>query len=144
MINVNDFVSSCFSLFLMFYLYTTSMITFYIPVILLYGFDWFTTSYIVFFSFTYILMLISYALASLETPGIVPSSYIDLYPSKEFVENLPKNSKRPRWCNVCNFPKPPRTHHCSACNKCVLKMDHHCTHIYIILRFLVKYVYWIL
>lgn len=29
-------------------------------------------------------------------------------------------------CKKCMKPKPPRTHHCSVCNSCVLKMDHHC------------------
>nr|XP_031842861.1 palmitoyltransferase ZDHHC16A [Nomia melanderi]XP_031842862.1 palmitoyltransferase ZDHHC16A [Nomia melanderi] len=29
-------------------------------------------------------------------------------------------------CKKCIKPKPPRTHHCSACNRCILKMDHHC------------------
>ena len=32
----------------------------------------------------------------------------------------------PRWCRVCDAPKPPRTHHCSVCKKCRLRMDHHC------------------
>lgn len=31
-----------------------------------------------------------------------------------------------RFCSLCQLPKPPRTHHCSACGRCVLKMDHHC------------------
>lgn len=29
-------------------------------------------------------------------------------------------------CKKCDYPKPPRTHHCSVCKKCILKMDHHC------------------
>jgi palmitoyltransferase len=32
----------------------------------------------------------------------------------------------PRFCKTCNVFKPPRSHHCSACRRCVLKMDHHC------------------
>ena len=35
-------------------------------------------------------------------------------------------SKRRRYCLMCNVFKPERCHHCSACNRCVLNMDHHC------------------
>ncbi len=35
-------------------------------------------------------------------------------------------SKRKRYCLMCNVFKPDRCHHCSACNRCVLNMDHHC------------------
>ncbi|RKF64259.1 Palmitoyltransferase pfa4 [Erysiphe neolycopersici] len=31
-----------------------------------------------------------------------------------------------RWCNKCQYIKPPRAHHCKKCAKCVPKMDHHC------------------
>lgn len=31
-----------------------------------------------------------------------------------------------RFCRKCQTFKPPRTHHCSACNRCIMKMDHHC------------------
>jgi hypothetical protein len=34
--------------------------------------------------------------------------------------------QRPRWCRKCKAWKPPRSHHCSASRKCVLKMDHYC------------------
>jgi hypothetical protein len=36
------------------------------------------------------------------------------------------DSKRRRYCLMCNVFKPDRCHHCSICNKCVLNMDHHC------------------
>jgi palmitoyltransferase len=36
-------------------------------------------------------------------------------------------------CKKCIAPKPPRTHHCSVCNKCVLKMDHHCRELLLII-----------
>lgn len=35
-------------------------------------------------------------------------------------------TKRKRYCLMCNLFKPDRCHHCSACNRCVLNMDHHC------------------
>ncbi|XP_065828000.1 palmitoyltransferase ZDHHC16-like [Oscarella lobularis] len=31
-----------------------------------------------------------------------------------------------KFCHKCMQMKPPRTHHCTACKRCVLKMDHHC------------------
>ncbi len=37
-----------------------------------------------------------------------------------------QESKRRRYCLMCNVFKPERCHHCSACNRCVLNMDHHC------------------
>ena len=36
------------------------------------------------------------------------------------------DSKRTRYCLMCNVFKPTRCHHCSMCNRCVLNMDHHC------------------
>lgn len=47
-------------------------------------------------------------------------------PGQLTVSNHKKSSNKPRYCNHCHIPKPPRSHHCSECNKCVLKMDHHC------------------
>ena len=36
------------------------------------------------------------------------------------------DSKRTRYCLMCNVFKPLRCHHCSMCNRCVVNMDHHC------------------
>ena len=36
------------------------------------------------------------------------------------------DSKRTRYCLMCNVFKPLRCHHCSMCKRCILNMDHHC------------------
>jgi palmitoyltransferase len=50
-------------------------------------------------------------------PGIVPPNW-GFYMGDE--------TKRRRYCKMCNVWKPDRTHHCSVCNRCILNMDHHC------------------
>lgn len=46
-------------------------------------------------------------------------------------------------CKKCDSPRPPRTHHCSICNKCILKMDHHCRILYILIYIIVIINNWI-
>jgi len=50
-------------------------------------------------------------------PGLVPPNW-GFYMGDE--------TKRRRYCKMCNVWKPDRTHHCSICNRCILNMDHHC------------------
>merc|ERR1719420_1571954 len=50
-------------------------------------------------------------------PGVVPPNW-GFYMGDE--------TKRRRYCKMCNVWKPDRTHHCSICNRCILNMDHHC------------------
>ncbi|CAE7754319.1 PAT14 [Symbiodinium sp. CCMP2456] len=47
-------------------------------------------------------------------PGVVPPNW-GFYMGDE--------TKRRRYCKMCNVWKPDRTHHCSICNRCILNMD---------------------
>lgn len=123
---LQDFASTCVALFLMFWLFTSSLTAIVIPWYQLMGFSHWNITVISVLSVSFLLCLISYAAASLTSPGRVPKWFIELHSSKEIVESHPVNAEKPRWCGKCNAPKPPRAHHCSACGVCVLKMDHHC------------------
>ncbi|KAF1761635.1 hypothetical protein GCK72_009891 [Caenorhabditis remanei] len=65
-----------------------------------------------YFQFLWIIIVCSYFSASF-TP-----------PSKCQIED-DKNSTA-NFCELCNYSKPPRWHHCRRCNQCVHRMDHHC------------------
>nr|BAN65626.1 conserved hypothetical protein [Babesia bovis] len=69
------------------------------------------------FNILYGLFFISFIRSSNTDPGSVPANW-GFY--------MGDDTKRRRYCKVCNVWKPDRTHHCSACNRCVLNMDHHC------------------
>jgi len=58
--------------------------------------------------------LLSFLFCVFLDPGSV--SAIDL---ESFGTKLP-------YCQICNQPKPERSHHCSRCRRCIKKMDHHC------------------
>ncbi|CAD7964589.1 unnamed protein product [Amoebophrya sp. A25] len=72
---------------------------------------------LVFFHIIFILDLIAFWNAIRTDPGMVPSNW-GFYMGEE--------TKRRRYCKMCNVWKPDRTHHCSICGRCVLNMDHHC------------------
>ena len=70
------------------------------------------------FHFLYILLCLSILMTSRTQPGNIPA-YWGFYIGEQ-------DSRKKRYCLICNLFKPERTHHCSICNKCVLNMDHHC------------------
>ncbi|BAM42152.1 uncharacterized protein TOT_040000522 [Theileria orientalis strain Shintoku] len=72
---------------------------------------------VVAFNFVFFLFFISFLRSSTTDPGVVPMNW-GFY--------MGDDTKRRRYCKICNVWKPDRTHHCSSCNRCVLNMDHHC------------------
>eukprot|EP00931_Biecheleriopsis_adriatica_P087597 TRINITY_DN6203_c0_g1_i2.p1 TRINITY_DN6203_c0_g1~~TRINITY_DN6203_c0_g1_i2.p1 ORF type:complete len:311 (-),score=56.16 TRINITY_DN6203_c0_g1_i2:49-981(-) len=65
----------------------------------------------------FINLLASFYQCVMIDPGVVPPNW-GFYMGDE--------TKRRRYCKMCNVWKPDRTHHCSICNRCILNMDHHC------------------
>merc|ERR1712000_485824 len=65
----------------------------------------------------FINLMLSFYQCIVTDPGVVP-------PSWGF--HMGDETKRRRYCKMCNVWKPERTHHCSICNRCILNMDHHC------------------
>jgi len=68
-------------------------------------------------------ILVCLVLASLfcitsTNPGEVPQNW-GLHVNDD-------ESKRKRYCLICNAFKPERSHHCSVCDKCILNMNLHC------------------
>ncbi|VDP03268.1 unnamed protein product [Soboliphyme baturini] len=75
--------------------------------------------------------LFNYYMAYVVKPGFVMKG--------RFIDNAVS------MCKHCISPKPPRTHHCSICNRCILKMDHHCRCLYILVGMRYTFVdhYWL-
>ena len=70
------------------------------------------------FHIFFFLLLWSFCQSMLTDPGQVPTFWGFHLGDAE--------SKRRRYCLMCNIFKPERCHHCSSCGRCVLNMDHHC------------------
>jgi palmitoyltransferase len=62
-------------------------------------------------------LMLTFYQCIMTDPGLVPPNW-GFYMGDE--------TKRRRYCKMCNVWKPDRTHHCSICNRCILNMDHHC------------------
>merc|ERR550537_225879 len=62
-------------------------------------------------------LLFAFYQCIMTDPGVVPPNW-GFYMGDE--------TKRRRYCKMCNVWKPDRSHHCSICNRCILNMDHHC------------------
>ena len=58
-------------------------------------------------------------------PGSVP---IDAEPLSTATEE-----EKEKKCEKCGSYKPPRAHHCRECNRCIVKMDHHCPYVFLLL-----------
>ena len=76
-------------------------------------FFFFVTSHLLF-----TMLIWSFFQTMLTDPGQIPTYW-------GFRVGDPE-SRRRRYCLMCNLFKPDRCHHCSACEKCILNMDHHC------------------
>jgi len=74
-------------------------------------------SILVFYHLLFLNLLVSFYQCIMTDPGLVPPNW-GFYMGDE--------TKRRRYCKMCNVWKPDRTHHCSICNRCILNMDHHC------------------
>lgn len=72
---------------------------------------------LLFYHCFFVNLLVSFYQCIMTDPGKVPPNW-GFYMGDE--------TKRRRYCKMCNVWKPDRTHHCSICNRCILNMDHHC------------------
>jgi hypothetical protein len=74
------------------------------------------------------LSFMSYIKTTFIDPGYVSSSLLvcfsAFFSSYQKAANDLNQEKTERYCQKCEVPKPPRSHHCSICDRCVLRMDH--------------------
>lgn len=67
-------------------------------------------------------IVFNFVMACSVHPGGIPAVYIDA--CKSYLAKNPDAALR--FCQHCDTPKAPRSHHCVMCGECILKMDHHC------------------
>ena len=78
----------------------------------------FNMTFMVVYNIFSVMLLWSFFKTMYSDPGSVPTFWGFHLNDNE--------TKRRRYCLICNVFKPDRCHHCSTCNRCVLNMDHHC------------------
>lgn len=125
-LRVQDSISTIIALFLLFYLFTSSIVSIVIPSILISSKSYGAMVYLALACFLWLMTLVCYSFSAFTGPGQVPAWYRELYGTRSGVDAHRDMPLRPRWCKKCMASKPPRAHHCKSCNRCVLRMDHHC------------------
>mmetsp|Transcript_44048 Transcript_44048/g.101644 ORF Transcript_44048/g.101644 Transcript_44048/m.101644 type:complete len:282 (-) Transcript_44048:157-1002(-) len=78
---------------------------------------WWATLILIIYHFFFLNLMLAFYQCITTDPGVVPPNW-GFYMGDE--------TKRRRYCKMCNVWKPDRVHHCSICNRCNLNMDHHC------------------
>uniref|UniRef100_A0A6B2L6I9 Palmitoyltransferase n=1 Tax=Arcella intermedia TaxID=1963864 RepID=A0A6B2L6I9_9EUKA len=56
-------------------------------------------------------------------PGTIRSDNLKVHLERYPYDNI---LYRPRFCKICQIPRPARSRHCNSCKRCVSRFDHHC------------------